>query len=204
MKKAIYTYGLLCGLLAMGIPDASGQESHSFAISEQLQASVTIQPENMEIVLQSPQETNRQQLTIGEWGEIAEIYPEDYNNDGYTDFSIAMRGNGYDGIHRSRIFLFQPANEKYREVRLPQKYWDTEKWWGFKNPYFDQVKHLIVTQEDAEYRMADRRAGYRRHGWKLSPQGDAYLVESLRPVEPEIPWTSLVPMTAIHTVFDNW
>ena len=202
--RIISTYSLVCGLLLItGIRNASAQEPHSFAIADQLQATVTIQQENMEIVMQSPQGTKCQRLTIGEWGEIAEIYPEDYNNDGYTDFSIAIRGNGYDAIHRSRIFLFQPAKEKYREVRLPQKYWDTEEWWGFKNPYFDEIKQLVVTQEDAEYRMADRRTGYRRHGWKFPPQGDAHLVESLRLLEPELPWTSLVPMTAIHTVFDE-
>ncbi len=204
MMRTINAYGLLYGLLIMtGIRNASAQEPHSFAIVDQLQATVTIQQENMEIVMQLPQGTKRQQINIGEWGEIAEIYPEDYNNDGYTDFSIAIRGNGYDAMHRSRVFLFQPAKEKYREVRLPHKYWDTEEWWGFKDPYFDETKHLVVTQEDAEYRIADRRAGYRRHGWKFPPQGDALLVESLRPVEPENPWTGLVPMTAIYTVFDE-
>src|SRR5690606_22754570 len=203
--ETISTFGirLLCGLLAAGTPDSYAQEPHTFAIADQLQATVTFQQENMEIVLQSPQKTKHQQINIGEWGEIAEVYPEDYNNDGYTDFSIAIRGNGYDAIQRSRIFLFQPAKENYREVRLPREYWDTKEWWGFKYPYFDEIKHLVVTQEDAEYRIADRRAGYRRHGWRFPPQGDAYLMESLRPVEPENPWTSLVPMTAIHTVFDK-
>ena len=70
--RIISTYSLLCGLLLMtGIPNVSAQEPHSFAIVDQLQATVTIQQENVEIVLQSPQEIKRQQITVGEWDETA-------------------------------------------------------------------------------------------------------------------------------------
>ena len=72
IMRTTNAYGLLCGLLQMaGIPNASAQEPHSFAIVHQLQATVTIQQENMEMVLQSPQEIKRQQITVGEWGETA-------------------------------------------------------------------------------------------------------------------------------------
>src|SRR5690606_42138903 len=63
LHDALPIYNLLCGLLLItGIRNASAQKPHSFAIVDQLQATVTIQQENMEIVMQSPQDRKSTRL----------------------------------------------------------------------------------------------------------------------------------------------
>jgi len=154
-------------------------------------------------MIQSEHHIDTQTVVLGEMDAAAQVQAADYNGDGYADFSVQFRGDGYHTPHRWRIFLFQSAVGHFKEVQLPEndRYADGPA--GFLNPYFLEEEGILFTQTDDLRALRDQREGYRRQGWKFTPQGEVCLAESLRPIEGDNPWTALVPLTAVHTVFNE-
>jgi len=185
------------------IVGARAQDRHAIAVSGQQRALVEFRGDTMEVMILSENQTDTQAVVLGEMVATAQVEAADYNGDGYADFSVQFLGDRYHTPHRWRIFLFQPSAGRFREVPLPEGNGHVGRPTGFLNPYFLEEEGILFVQADYTRVLQDQREMYRRQGWKFTPQGEVYLAESLRPVGRDAPWTALVPLTAVHTVFNR-
>lgn len=183
---------------------AAAQEQHIIAIDSQRDAFVTFMDGFMEIAVQSAAgQTHSQQFYLSGYGLVVGVQAADYNGDGYADLSVQFDSQPNHMPTHWHIFLFQPEKANFQEVVIPEKYGNVNQSVGFLNPYFLEEERILFSHSDYLHVLQDRRNGYNRQGWKFTILGSVYLAESLRPVERDDPWTAIVPLTAVHTTFDE-
>ncbi len=176
-------------------PSLLAQQQHSVAINDKLTAIVKLDNGMMAIDVPSSKQ-GKQQIDLGQELLPASLDTADYNGDGYMDFSLAYYGAAYS---YQRIFIFMPANEQFREVKVPERYNGLlDGQMAFRNPYFYTEERVLFSQPS---QLGGQE--YRRLGWRFTAEGDAYLTESLIPIERDYPWTAMVPITAIRTSYDQ-
>src|SRR5690606_41795294 len=113
---------------------ARAQGRHAIAVGGQQRALVEFRGDTMEVMILTENQTDTQAVVVGEMVATAQVEAADYNGDGYADFAVQFRGDGYHTPHRWRIFLFQSAVGHFKEVQLPEndRYADGPA--GFLNP----------------------------------------------------------------------
>ncbi len=181
--------------------ESMSQGQHTIAIDDRQQASIVFTDESMEITILSAGQTHRQHVDLVDLHTLIDVTATDYNGDGYADFSLQFSGRQNHTPHHWRIFLFQPGTMRFQEARIPEKYRNRGVPMGFWNPYFFEEERILFSRADYLAVLQDKRKRYHQQGWKFTIQGPVYLAESLRPVERDDPWTTLLPLTAVHTIF---